>query len=301
MNLIVPEEMLNFEQKGMEKAEMVLGVIPIEERILTVRGKQVILDRDLAELYNVETKRLNEQVKRNIDRFPENFMFRLSRDEVDRLVAICDRFDKLKHSSSMPYAFTEQGVAMLSAVLHSKVAVNVSINIMNAFVTMRRFHGLRTYAVDRLAAIERRQMIMEDDIEKIFCMLDNTARPTEGIFYDGQIFDAYVFVADLVKSAKCRIVLIDNYVDESTLLILSKRSAGVSAEIRTGRMTKDLQLDVQKHNSQYAPVNVLSVKNIHDRFLIVDDTVYHIGASLKDLGKKLFAFSRMTIPPKMVL
>jgi hypothetical protein len=148
MNLSLPEEIQNFGQKGMEKAEMVLGVIPIEERILTVRGKQVILDRDLAELYNVETKRLNEQVKRNIDRFPENFMFRLSRDEVDRLVAICDRFDKLKHSSSMPYAFTEQGVAMLSAVLHSKVAVNVSINIMNAFVTMRRFHGLRTYAVD---------------------------------------------------------------------------------------------------------------------------------------------------------
>ena len=150
----------------------------------------------------------------------------------------------------------------------------------------------------RLAEHEK---ILDIHQRQIDFFIRTSLPPVEGVFYDGQIFDAYVFVADLVKSAKCRIVLIDNYVDESTLLILSKRSAGVSAEIRTGRMTRDLQLDVQKHNSQYAPVNVLSVKNIHDRFLIVDDTVYHIGASLKDLGRKLFAFSRMTIPAQMVL
>ena len=144
---------------------------------------------------------------------------------------------------------------------------------------------------------------MEDNIEKIFMTLEKTSErfPVEGVFYDGQIFDAYVFATDLIRSARTRLVLIDNYVDESVLLMLSKRSEGVSAEIRTGRLPQQLQLDLEKHNSQYAPISIVQSRNIHDRFLIVDDTVFHLGASLKDLGKKLFAFSKMSLPPSTIL
>ena len=174
--------------------------------------------------------------------------------------------------------------------------------VLKDFLLNGRLKTYKSAFEDRVCRrLAEHEQILDIHQRQIDFFIRTSLPPVEGVFYDGQIFDAYVFVSDLVKSAKCRIVLIDNYVDESTLLILSKRSADVSAEIRTGRMTKDLQLDVQKHNSQYAPVNVLSVKNIHDRFLIVDDTVYHIGASLKDLGRKLFAFSRMTIPAQMVL
>ena len=165
---------------------------------------------------------------------------------------------------------------------------------------------LKGYAINnRFTNVEdqlkEHRRILDEHSRQIDFFIHTSLPPIEGIFYDGQIFDAYVFVTDLIKSAKRRIVLIDNYIDETTFLIVSKRSQGVSAEIRTGRLTKDLQLDLQKHNSQYAPVKVVSVKNIHDRFLIVDDTVYHIGASIKDLGKKLFAFSKLSLPPTMLL
>lgn len=277
-------------------------ILPIEDRIMTIRGRWVMLDRDLAELYGVETKRLNEQVKRNLDRFPESFMFRLSKEEMNQLVADCDRLKNMKHSSALPCAFTEQGVAMLSAVLHSPIAVKVSINIMNAFVLMRRNMLIHSQIVDRLEKVERKQFLMEESLEKVFSKLDNTPNVLmEGIFYEGQIFDSYVFVSDLIKSAQTRLVLIDNYIDESVLLMLSKRASNVSAEIRTSCSIKGLQLDIQKHNLQYPPIKMKRIKNIHDRFLIVDNTVYHIGASIKDLGKKLFAFSKMSIPPQMVL
>ena len=279
------------------------SIIPIENRILVIRGLAIMLDRDLAELYSVETKRINEQVKRNRERFPKEFMFQLTEEEVRELVAKCDRFGKLKHSSSLPYAFTEQGVAMLSSVLHSKVAIEVSICIINAFVSMRRLINSQSIFSDKIEKIERRQYAMEVKIEKIFERIETAENiyPVEGVFYDGQIFDAYVFVADLIKSAQKRLVLIDNYVDESVLLMLSKREVGVSAEIRTGHLSQQFKLDVAKHNSQYDAIAVTQVSNMHDRFLIVDDTVYHIGASLKDLGKKLFAFSKMTLQPTALL
>ena len=304
MNLSLSEEIQNFGQKGMEN-----DLKKLETLIFEVRGCQVILDRDLAALYGVETKALNQAVKRNIERFPEDFMFKLTKDECLRSQIVTLNTTQGKHMKYMPYAFTENGVAMLSSVLRSSTAIEVNIKIMRIFTSMRRVASVHPNLLSRMETLEfnqlelsRAQIEQKNQIEGVMALLEEKHPDIDdGIFYDGQIFDAYVFVADLVKSAKCRIVLIDNYVDESTLLILSKRSAGVSAEIRTGRMTRDLQLDVQKHNSQYAPVNVVSVKNIHDRFLIVDDTVYHIGASLKDLGKKLFAFSRMTIPAQMVL
>lgn len=271
-----------------------------EGRIVKIREQYVIIDKDLAELYGVETKRINEQVKRNIERFPDVFRFQLTDDELRELVANCDRFAMLKHSSSLPYAFTEEGVAMLSAVLRSRTAVQVSIHIMQAFVAMRRYLFNNAGIIQRINLIEIRQNETDKKIDEIFSRFQDKVIPAEGIFYDGQIFDAYVFATDLIRSAQRRIVLIDNYVDESVLVMLSKRAAGVSVEVRTGRLSSQLQLDVLKHNNQYDPIVVVQKQNIHDRFLIVDDDVYHIGASLKDLGKKLFAFSKMNLSPSLL-
>ncbi len=270
----------------------------IEKKIFTIRGNQVMVDRDLAELYGVETKRLNEQVKRNSERFPKEFRFQLTESEKIELVANCDRFQTIKHSSSLPYVFTEQGVSMLSAVLKSDVAVKVSIDIINTFVKMRKFLSLNSELFQRIEQIEKRQIVNEIKtdarFEKIFNALeDKTLKPKQGIFFDGQIFDAYVFVSDLIKSAKSSLVLIDNYVDESVLMLLSKRDNSCKVMIYTKILSKQLQLDLKKHNAQYPPIEIKTFKEAHDRFLIIDDkTVYHIGASLKDLGKKWFAFSK---------
>ncbi len=270
--------------------------------IVSIRGKQVILDRDIAALYGVSTKRLNEQVKRNKERFPENFRFQISKEELNELVADCDRFGILKHSSSLPYVFTEQGVAMLSAVLHSDIAVKVSISIMEAFVVMRHDVSSQCSLSKRIDVLELKHLEMRKDLDDIFNrFVKRQIIPVEGVYYDGQIFDAYVFATDLIRSARHTLILIDNYVDDSVLIMLSKRHDGVSAEIRTGRLTESLKQDLAKHNSQYPPILITEAKNIHDRFLIVDEAVYHIGASLKDLGKKLFAFSKLAVPKEKLL
>lgn len=275
----------------------------IENRILTIRGVQVILDRDLADLYGVETKVLNQSVKRNIERFPEHFRFQLSKYEMDELVTNCDRFKNLKHSTVCPFAFTEQGVAMLASVLRSETAIRVSIRIMDAFVSMRHFLINNADVFRRLSTIEYHQLEMmqhqqESDkrIDEVFRRLDEgSVQPKQGIFYDGQVYDAYTFVSDLVKSAKRSIVLIDNYVDETVLTLLDKRDNGVTADIYTQQINQQLRLDINRHNSQYPPINVNVFRKSHDRFLCIDDVVYHIGASIKDLGKKWFAFAKMEV------
>ena len=277
----------------------------VENRILTIRGVQVILDRDLADLYDVETKRLNEQVRRNLLRFPENFRFQLTQNEFQELVANCDRFSSLKHSTVCPFAFTEQGVAMLASVLRSETAIRVSIRIMDAFVSMRHFLINNADVFRRLSTIEYHQLEMmqhqqESDkrIDEVFRRLDEgTVQPKQGIFYDGQVYDAYTFVSDLIKSAKRSIVLIDNYVDETVLTLLDKRGNGVTADIYTQQINQQLRLDIDRHNSQYPPINVNVFRRSHDRFLCIDDVVYHIGASIKDLGKKWFAFAKMEVLP----
>ncbi|MDE5969370.1 MAG: ORF6N domain-containing protein [Muribaculaceae bacterium] len=269
--------------------------IPIENRILTFRGKQVMIDRDLAELYNVETKRLNEQVKRNLDRFPVNFRFQLTNEEKDELVANCDRFKGLKHSSVSPFAFTEQGVAMLSAILKSETAVKTSIRIIEAFVAMRNFLINNASIFQRIERIEMKQMKTDEKVDVILDKLGSEVKPKEGIFFNGQIFDAYALVADLIKQAKNRIVIIDNYIDDSVLVQLSKRKSGVTVDIYDGQISKQLRQDIDKHNEQYPGVSLHKYTKAHDRFLIIDEDVYHIGASLKDLGKKLFAFSKMDV------
>lgn len=258
-----------------------------------------MLDRDLSLLYNVETKRLNEQVKRNIERFPDDFMFQLSKDDVEIL--------KSQNATSswggdrrLPYAFTEQGIAMLSSVLKSKTAVDVNIRIMRAFVSMRRFIAVNSQLVQRLETIEYHQLEMKQHqeitdkrIDEVFKRLDANIPPMQGVFYDGQVFDAYRFVSDLIRKAKRSIVLIDNYVDETVLTLLDKRTSGVSATIYTQQINAQLQLDINRHNTQYPAIEVNIFKRSHDRFLCIDDDVYHIGASIKDLGKKWFAFSKM--------
>lgn len=274
--------------------ELTLSQQYIENRIFTVRGKQVMFDRDLAEMYKVEVKRLNEQVKRNINRFPETFRFQLNSLEKDELVANCDRFESLKHSSVNPYAFTEQGVAMLSAVLRSDTAVEVSIQIMNAFVELRKLVGQETIQHLRLSSIENKLIEHDQKFNKLFSALENNTLPQRGVYFDGQIFDAYQFVSKIIKNAKSSIVLIDNYVDGNVLTLLSKREKNVKVTIYTATISKQLRLDLQKHNQQYPEIVINLFKQSHDRFLIIDKKeLYHIGASLKDIGKKWFGFSRM--------
>lgn len=267
----------------------------IESQIFTIRGLQVMIDRDLAEMYQVETKVLNQAVKRNSERFPIQFRFQLTENEKIELVTICDRFDSLKHSSSNPNVFTEQGVAMLSAVLRSKIAVQISIQIINAFVEMRKFIANHYGLLQRMDVIERKQLETDQKFEQVFKALESkNAIPNQGVFFEGQVFDAYELASKIIRSAKKSIVLIDNYIDESTLTHLSKKTKVVKVLLLTKTMSNKLTLDVKKANEQYGDFEIRVFVNNHDRFIIIDNSdVYHLGASLKDLGKKWFAFSKM--------
>ncbi len=275
----------------------------IESLIKVIRGQQVMLDRDLATLYGVEVKRLNEQVKRNIKRFPKDFMFQLTKEECLRSQFATLNEGRGQHLKYMPYVFTENGVAMLSSVLRSDTAIEVNIRIMRAFTSMRHFLQNNAEVFQRLSTLEYHQLEMQQHfqesdkrIEEVFRRLDEgNAKPKQGVFYNGQIYDAYNFVSNLIKSAKKRIILIDNYVDETVLTLLDKREDGVSAFIYTQQINRQFQLDIDRHNAQYPPINVETFRLSHDRFLCIDDDVYHIGASIKDLGKKWFGFSRMEI------
>ncbi len=276
-----------------------LQPINIENKILVIRGQQVMLDRDLAELYGVETKRLNEQVKRNIERFPEDFMFSLNKTEKDEVVANCDHLQALKFSPTLPFAFTEQGVAMLSSVLKSQKAVEVNIQIMRAFVSMRHFLHNNAQIFTEINTIKNQLLEVnihqkESDrrIDELFDRMDKYAiDDTQGIFFQGQIFDAYAKFESFLQSATKEIILIDNYVDLSVLQRLTKKQQGVNVTIYTKPNTPLTAQDIQSFNAQYPTLTVRQTSSMHDRFLIIDNTtLYHIGASLKDLGKKCFAF-----------
>ena len=265
----------------------------IESLIRFIREKQVILDTDLAMLYGVETKRLKEQVKRNIDRFPDDFMFELTREELNGLRSRIATSNGRGGTRYLPYAFTEGGIAMLSSVLKSGIAVEVNIRIMRAFVAMRQFLATNAQVFQRLTNIEYHQIETDKRIDEVFKRLDANVQPQQGIFYEGQVFDAYQFVSDLVRKAKNSIVLIDNYVDDTVLTLLDKRADNVTATIYTQHISQQFQLDINRHNTQYPAINVEHFNRAHDRFLLIDDEVYHIGASIKDLGKKWFAFTLM--------
>ena len=262
-----------------------------------------MLDKDLAMLYGVETRALNQAVKRNIQRFPADFRFQLTMEECSKSQIVTLNAGRGQNIKKLPYAFTEQGVAMLSSVLRSHTAIEVNIQIMRAFVSMRHFMVSNASIFNRLETIEYHQLEMQKHqqetdkrIDEVFRRLDEgNAKPMQGVFYNGQVYDAYAFVSNLIKSAKEHIILIDNYVDETVLTLLDKRGKGVSAVIYTQQISRQLQLDIDRHNAQYAPIDVETFRWSHDRFLCIDDDVYHIGASIKDLGKKWFGFSRMEI------
>jgi len=284
-------------------SEDLIHIDDIQSRIFTFQGLQVMIDRDLAELYNVPVKRLNEQVKRNIERFPESFRFQLTDNEKYELVANCDRFEKLKYSSVNPYAFTEQGVAMLSSVLRSKTAINISIRIMQAFVDMKKFINTNAGIFQRLDKVEQKLIQSDEYFNKLFNALENRSiEPKQDIFFNGQIFDAYSFVSNLIRSANNSIILIDNYIDDTVLTLFAKRKKDINVVILTKNINKQLSLDLKKYNKQYPGVVLKEFAKAHDRFLILDEKeVYHFGASLKDLGKKWFAFSKMDISSVKVL
>jgi len=268
----------------------------IESKILSFRGVQVMLDRDLAIFYEIKTVRLREQVKRNPDRFPNDFTFQLNDFEVDLLVSQNAIPSKKHLGGSNPYVFTEQGVAALSGVLRGKKSANISISIFRAFVRMRHTFNQNHNFLNRLLQVEQKQLLFDSKLEEILTSLESqNQRLSKGIFFEGQLFDAYVFASNLIKRASQSIILIDNYVDETTLLMISKMNPKCKAVIYTQKVTEKLQLDLAKYNEQYPTIiDIKILKTSHDRFLILDKKeLYHLGASLKDLGNKWFAFSRI--------
>ena len=290
----------------MTKMNNLVTLQEIGNHIFTIRGVQVMLDSHLAELYGVETRIINQAVKRNLNRFPETFRFQVSEDEYDYITVRLIRFTNLKSQFviSSPehggrrkrsFVFTEQGVAMLSAVLRSETAVKVSIQIIEAFVRMRKVIADNAVIFHRLDKIDQKILEADEKFEQIFDALQtNNLEPKQGIFFDGQVFDAYSFVADLVRKASKSIILIDNYIDDTVLTLFKKRNKGVSLTIYTKDISKQMELDIKKFNDQYEPLQIVELKEAHDRFLIIDENgLYHFGASLKDLGKKWFAFSKI--------
>lgn len=278
-----------------------IQTLNIESKILTVRNQQVMLDKDIAELYGVETKVLNQAVKRNIERFPEEFMFQLDKVEYEvlRSQIVTSKKETRGGRQYLPYAFTEQGVAMLSAVLKSNQAIQVSIQIMKVFVAMRRFFQNNAQIFTELDHIKRHQIESDKKIEELFTKMDKYGvEQVQGIFFQGQIFDAYSFFQKLIQKAQKEIILIDGYVDITVLDRLSKKNPNVKVEIYTlqnPRMKNPItQIDIQNFNMQYPQLTVNYTNKMHDRFLIIDNhELYHIGASLKDLGKTCFGFELM--------
>jgi len=265
----------------------------IQNKIYTLRGLQVMLDRDLAQLYNVETRVLKQAIKRNIERFPKDFMFELTNNEIDSMVSQSVIPSKQHLGGSKPFVFTEEGVSMLSSVLKSKIAIEINIAIFRAFAKMRKFLLSNASVFQRLDNIEYKLCKHDENFDKVFKAIENkNIKPTQGIFYDGQIWDAYIFVNDLLKNAQKEVILIDGYIDDTILTLFSKYK-NLQFTIITQKISKQLQLDIDKYNKQYKNLEVKKSDKYHDRFLIIDDEIYHIGASLKDLGNKVFGFSKM--------
>jgi len=288
--------------------------------IYNIRGTQVMLDSDPAALFEVETKVFNQAVKRNIERFPDTFRFQLSKEEYDALRSqvvtsslneagtnhlLTERIDLRSQNVTssvhggrryLPYAFTEQGVAMLTGLLRSDIATQMSIRVMNAFVEMRKFITENGKILNRLDNIENKLLShinSHDRFEQLFNAFESKQKDSkEKIFFQGQIYDAYSFLIQLVEKADSEILLIDNYIENSVLDMLSKKKKGVNAKIVTHSKTKILPVDIQKFNQQYPTLSIIYSDNFHDRFLLIDKKeLYHVGASLKDLGKKCFAVS----------
>ncbi len=281
-----------------------VSLAEIQSRIFTIRGVQVMLDRDLAEFYKVETGQLNRQVKRNSGRFPEDFMFQLTKEE---WVSLKSQFGisnvRGGDRRALPYVFTEQGVSQLSGVLHNDLAEEISVNIMRAFVAMRRFLTGNAGLFQRVDVLEQKQIETDKKLDVVLDKIEELSPvvTTEELFGTGCVWDAYSFLSSLVRRARHRITLIDNFVDESTLLLLDKRAAGVECTVHT-RFSRQTELDFEKHNEQNAEIRKIQLPlHIHDRYLIVDDEVWLLGASAKDMGHGLCTVIKVDFTPEMVL
>ena len=286
-------------EKDTEKNEIIaVSESEIRNLIYNIRGQQVMIDSDLAMLYQVETRRLNESVKRNIGRFPESFCFQMTKEEYNSLKSqiATSNTEGRGGRRKLPYCFTEPGIAMLSAVLHSDTAINVSVRIMNTFVEMRRFIANNALLFEKISNVELKQLEYQkqsdEKFEKVFQYISDHAESEQRIFYDGQIYDAFSLIASLIQKAKKSLSLVDGYVDIKTLNLLSKKKKGVDVTIYTHPKTSLSQTDINNFNSQYPTLTVKKTSAFHDRFLIIDDSeVYHIGASVKDAGGKCFGIT----------
>ncbi len=284
-------------------------LVEIKNLIYTIRGKQVMLDSDVAMLYHTETRIINQAVKRNLERFPEEFCFKITENEIKILeaqfiakngmnssqnVMSSRNLNKNRGKTYLPYLFTEQGIAMLSAVIKNDVAIKVSINIINAFIEMRKFLNNNGQVFERLTTLEYKQIENERNFDKVFNMLQQEENIKQKIFFQGQIWDSYSLIIDIIKKANNKITIIDNYVDDSVLKMLTKKNKGVETVILTSNKSNIQNLDVQKFNKEYSSLKVAKTDKFHDRFIIIDNKeLYHLGASIKDLGKKCFAINKV--------
>ncbi len=291
----------------------------IKNLIYTIRGKQVMLDRDVAMLYHYPTKRINEAVNRNKQRFPENFCFQLTEEEYkslrfknsalneinsrnvnednsirSQIATLNENAGRGKHRKYLPYVFTEQGIAMLSGLLKNDVAIQVSINIMNAFVEMRKFLAVNGQLFERLTNVEYKLLEHDRKFDKVFDQLQNEGNIKQKIFFEGQIYDAYSLIIDIIKKANKKILIIDNYIDDSVLKMLAKKNKNVEVVILTSEKSNIQKIDIQKFNKEYPILKIAKTNKFHDRFIVIDNKeMYHLGASIKNLGKKCFGINKI--------
>ena len=283
----------------MENQLKIVNSEEIKNLIYTIRGKQVMLDSDVAMLYHYETKNVNKAMKRNIERFPEDFCFQLTNDEFKNLRFQFGTLNKKVNNGKvtrkyLPYVYTEQGISMLAGVLKNDIAVQVSISIIRAFIEMRKFISSNSQIFERLTNVEYKLLEHDKKFDEIFDSLLKKEEFKQKIFFGGQIYDAYSLVIDIIKRAKSKIIIIDNYIDDSTLKILVKKNKNVEVVILTSKKSNISKLDIQQFNKEYPILKVAKTDKFHDRFIIIDNKeLYHCGASIKDLGKKCFGINKI--------
>ena len=274
-----------------------LAIEDIKNLIYTIRGKQVMMDSDVANIYHCETKYVNRVVKRNIERFPEEFCFQLNENEFEVLrcqFVTLNENGRGQHRKYLPYVFTEQGIAMLSALLKSDVAVSVSVNIMKAFIEMRKFLMLNGQVFERLTSVEHKLLEHDKKFDEVFNQLQLEENIKQRIFFDGQIYDAYSIIIDIIKKANNKILIIDNYIDDSVLKMLTKKKNNVEVAILTSNKSNIQNIDIQKFNKEYPILKIAKTNKFHDRFIVLDnEEMYHLGASIKDLGRKCFGINKI--------
>ena len=270
----------------------------IKKLIYTIRGKQVMIDSDVAKLYHYETKNVNKAVKRNIDRFPEEFCFQLTEEEFQTLrfqIGTSKQNEELRGGRRyLPYVFTEQGIAMLAGVLKNDIAVKVSISIIKSFIEMRKFLAVNGQLFERLTNVEYKLLEHDKKFDKVFNQLQDEENIKQKIFFEGQIYDAYSLIIDIIRKANNKIFIIDNYIDDSVLKMLIKKNKNVEVVILTSEKSNIEKIDIQKFNKEYPVLKVAKTNKFHDRFIVIDNKeMYHLGASIKDLGKKCFGINKI--------